>query len=487
MADQLSTEDEDLDQQALSDYDYNYDYVYFEDDIEVGQLLSRGKSIYHKSNQVCKEINDMEVSSQETIDTADGHREEYQKLLDSLHRFRTRAQTISARLRDRIQSLDDNKFTKLMRMSTQNLQLIRQDIEPISKLPPKIETVYDKSGELWESVQEKFPMPADDELSGMITSLETKIGSLRDLLVQGQEIQNTVNDIGNQQDGFIQQISQTQTETSLMIIDTNTLLKDMVKVTNETANWIKSIVQHSNLMGQRAKDINTAIDTLEDPKYNNFTWYEDVDGSLQLADRYATDDWPRILEPLDEPFNEIYPLYSAIIGQIGNISDIATSLSKVGTYANEAQNILFNQEVLQDKATIEKAKAEVLHREAMLLSSENEEGKEGLSRAVRSLDLGFDINTQNKIIDVEVVNNNILSEIMEVDVKIDKMLESVAIEEAKESKLTELVPETERIARETFQFNKIKYQAIGLAYNQSKVATERLRTAVETQKDFNEH
>lgn len=470
--DTLVSKEEDM---PSEDY-YSYDYVFFENDIKAGDLLVRGKSIRIKSGNVCKTIHEVEESSQETIEKSNAHKTSYESIYDDLHKFKSHSQTVASNLREKIDTLDDEAFHALMRAASQDLQLIRTDSDPIAALTPLSQAVFDKSSDLWKSVQEKYPIPSDAVLTELVASLEVKSGNLRDLLVYGQEIQNTVNDIGNQQDGYIQQISQTQTETSLLIIDTNTLLKDMVKVTNETANLIKSIVQHSTKMGQRGKDISTAIETLNHPKYNNFSWYENVDQSLRISANYAEFSRIRTDEPLAEPIDKIYPLYSNIIGQIGNISSIAESLTNAADDSSNALNILENAHVLEEKAEIERKRAKELHQEALKLDP--------LTERDNNLSEEDAITTSNTIADVTNFIVDTDREILEVDEKINKLIEAVSNERSVD--LSDLVLQAENQANKAFTDVYNKAKAIGLAYNQSKEATGKLRQAVATQKQFDQ-
>lgn len=478
---------------------YEYSYInYFDEDIEIGELLKRGKSIFNKSNYICKIIDQTKTESEDTIANSEGYKENYEKIFDGLHSFRTDAQTVAAELRDKIDNLSDEKFYELMRKASQDLQLIRVDSEPILALTPVAQSVFDKSADVWNRVQQNYPVPSDKELTTLVSNLEIKIGSLRDLLVYGQEIQNTVNDIGNQQDGYIQQISQTQTETSLMIIDTNNLLKDMVKVTNETANLIKSIVQHSSKMTQRGKDISNAIITLSHPKYNNFSWYEDVDQSLRIARNYAEYSAIRI-QNITEPFDRIYPLYSNIIGTVGNISDIAKSLNAAEMDSSYASDILASWEILTEKAKIEKQRADQLHQDALqmektlkaLRKASNDRKKRDTDEIVEPEIVSPEVAnvkddplaTSVKISEVEDQNREFNEKILSIDTEITELVKAVSNEQSKD--LSDIVLQAEIQAQETHKIVTNRFLAIGAAYNQSKAATEKLNEAVETQQSFN--
>ena len=258
-SDNVANEDE--------DYLYQYDYIYFEDDIEVGQLLIRGKSIYHKSGRVCQTIGEVEQASHESINEAFTHDTDYKNLKTDAIQFKRAAEMVADELLIKKDQLTEEAFTEILAQGGNIVGQMQLNTEPLQSLKPVAEDVFTKAEQFWNDVKEDFPTPVDTDITEMVDDLEFKIGHLRDLLVRGQTIENEINDIGNQQDGYIKLVTKTQVETSMLIIDTNTLLKDMVRVTNETANLIKTIVEHSSKLGQHGKDVAGATELLKHPKY----------------------------------------------------------------------------------------------------------------------------------------------------------------------------------------------------------------------------
>ena len=211
--------------------------------------------------------------------------------------------------------------------------------------------------------------------------------------------------------------------------------------------------------------------------YNNYTWYEEVDSSLKINAEYADMSVER-MQPLKDPFEAIFPLYSNYRDTISNISEIDNKLAKTETDSNFALNILESRDILEEMALVQKERSKELLKELMHKTNENK--KQNGNKQLSS-DEQQEIFSQIEAAFEDDADTNKI--IQETDNEVNKLIHEISQHQLDNKR--GVVYEAEIQAEETLDFVKEKFDRINKVYTSSETATKMLKKAVETQQNFN--